>query len=250
MKVLGIASLLLLTALQTEAQTAAGLVAEGDKLDGLQQTEAALKVYLAAEKQEATNPSLLIKIAKQYGESMTDLRTEDQKKKKAGEAALDYAQRAFKLAPQMSDAALAVAICYGRLLNLVPVRTRVEYSRFVHDFAQKAIDLNPDSDYAWHMMGRWNQAVATMGAFTTGIVNLVYGGLPDASLEKSRACFEKALRIKNDRVSHHIELGRTLAFMGRKDEARRQIESGLAMPNHERDDPQTKERGRQVLKTL
>ena len=249
MKVPGIAVLLLLTALQAGAQTTAGLVAEGDKLDGQQQTEAALKVYLEAEKQEAAPPALLIKIAKQYGESMTDLRTEDQKKK-AGEAALDYAQRAFKLAPQMSDAALAVAICYGRLLNLVPVRTRVEYSRFVHDFAQKAIDLNPDSDYAWHMMGRWNQAVATMGTFTKSIVNLVYGGLPDASLEESKRCFEKALKIKSDRVSHHIELGCTLAFMGKKDEARRQIETGLAMPNRERDDPQTKERGRLALKTL
>ena len=57
MKVSGIAVLLLLTALQAGAQTTEGLVAEGDKLDGQQQTEAALKVYLEAEKQEAASPA-------------------------------------------------------------------------------------------------------------------------------------------------------------------------------------------------
>ncbi|MDB6139482.1 MAG: hypothetical protein JWO94_2554 [Verrucomicrobiaceae bacterium] len=249
MKPLALALLFWVPALLALAQSAPDLIADGDRLDSQQKTGAALKVYLQAEKLDASNASLLIKIAKQYGESMTD-KHGDEEKRKAGDTALAYSQRAAKLAPKMSDAQLAVAICYGRLLDLVPVRTRVEYSRLVHDFTQKAIDLDPKSDYAWHMLGRWNQAVATMGTFTKGIVSVVYGGLPDASLEKSKECFEKALKIREDRVSHHIELGRTLAFMGRKDDARKQIESGLAMPNKERDDPDTKERGRETLKTL
>ena len=249
MKTLAFALLTFLQALHLQAQTASSLIAEGDKLDSQQKSESALKAYLQAEKLDADNATLLIKIAKQYGESMTDKRGDDDKKK-AGEMALGYAQKAAKLAPKLSDAHLAVAICYGRLLDLVSVRTRVEYSRLVHDFTQKAIDLDPKSDYAWHMLGRWNQGVATMGSMTKGIVSLVYGGLPNASLDKSKECFEKALKIKDDRVSHHIELGRTLAFMGKKDEARKQIESGLNMPSKERDDPDTKDRGRETLKTL
>ncbi len=249
MKTLSLALLIFLQALEIHAQTASSLIAEGDKLDSQQKTGPALKAYLQAEKLNTDNADLLIKIAKQFGESMTDKRS-DEDKRKAGETALSYAQKAAKIAPKMSDAHLAVAICYGRLLDLVSVRTRVEYSRHVHDFTQKAIDLDPRSDYAWHMLGRWNQAVATMGSMTKGIVSLVYGGLPNASLDKSKECFEKALKIKGDRVSHHIELGRTLAFMGKKDEARKQIESGLSMPNKERDDPDTKDRGRETLKTL
>ncbi len=231
------------------AESAASLIAEGDKLDSQQKTLPALKVYLEAEKVDSNNADLLIKIAKQYGESMTDISDIDAKRK-AGETALDYSKRAAKLAPKMSDAHLAVAICYGRLADLVSVRTRVEYSRLILSSTQKAIELDPQNDYAWHMMGRWNQAVATMGSLTKGIVSVVYGGLPNASLEKSRECFEKAIKIKDDRVSHHIELGRTLAFLGKKDEARKQIETGLGMPSKERDDPETKGRGRVTLKTL
>ena len=230
-------------------QTAIQLIAEGDKLDQSQKTEPALKVYLAAEKLDDRNASLQIKIAKQLGESMVDKPT-DAEKRKAGEEALRHALKAVELAPSLSDAHLAVAICYGRLLDWVPVRTRVEYSRHVHDYTKKAVDLDAKSDYAWHMLGRWNQAVATMGTFTRGIVAIVYGGLPDASLSNAKQCFERAVKLNSQRVCHHIELGRTLAFAGDRDSARKEIEAGLALPNRERDDPETKARGRETLKSL
>jgi hypothetical protein len=47
-----------------------------------------------------------------------------------------------------------------------------------------------------------------------------------------------------------VELGRTYALMGRKEEAKKFIEKGVAMPNRDRDDPETKERGRMTLQSL
>jgi hypothetical protein len=38
--------------------------------------------------------------------------------------------------------------------------------------------------------------------------------------------------------------------MGRKDEARQCINKGLAMPDAEKDDPETKQRGRETLAKL
>ena len=43
---------------------------------------------------------------------------------------------------------------------------------------------------------------------------------------------------------HYIELGRIYAQMGRKEEARKYIHKGLAMPEQEKDDPEMKEIGR------
>ena len=158
MKCLPLLALTLLTAGTLHAQpaaapTAASLIAEGDQLDAQLKTEAALKVYLQAEKLEPASATTLIKIAKQYGESMTAIPKEADKLK-AAENALAYAQRALKLAPRLSDANLAVAICYGRLLKLVSVKTKVEDSRLIREYAQKALQLDPASDYAWHKIGR------------------------------------------------------------------------------------------------
>ncbi len=44
---------------------------------------------------------------------------------------------------------------------------------------------------------------------------------------------------------HYIELGRIYAQMGRKEEARKNIQKGLAMPDKEKDDPEMKEIGKQ-----
>ena len=242
-------SLFTLIALGAHAQTAAELIARGDALDANLRSEEALPLYLKAEKLQPDDTGLLIKIAKQYGESMTGMKSKEAQRK-AGETALAYSQRAVKLAPSMADAHLAVAICYGRLLELMPARQKVEYSKLVRQGAEKAIQIDPKSDYAWHMLGRWHQAVATMDGFTKAIVKIIYGGLPDASLAEAVKCFEKARQLKPDRLAHTVELGRTYAMMGRKVEARKYLDQGLAMQNKERDDPDTKARGRETLKVL
>lgn len=244
---------LLLLALCLDAargnEAAVALIIRGDALDAQLQTAGALDAYLEAEKLQPDNPALLIKIAKQYGESMVDLADED-RRRAAGEKALAYAQRALALAPDLADAHLAVAICYGRLLDLVPARQKVEYSRQVKIHTEKAIALDERSDYAWHMLGRWHRAVADTGALLKGIVKVVYGGLPDASHEDAAAAFEKAIALKPDRVAHHIELGLTYAEMNRKADAKQALERGLALPSKERDDPDTKARGKEALADL
>lgn len=238
-----------LAAVASFAQTADQLIAAGDDLDAKLQSEKALEYYQRAEKLRPDDADLLIKIAKQYGESMTALRDADAKRR-AGQTALQYAQRAQKLAPKNSDAHLAVAICYGKLLELVPAKQKVEYSKLVRQGADRAIQLNPKSDYAWHMLGRWHQAVATMDGLTKAIVKIVYGGLPSASLEEAEKCFAKARQLNSNRLAHVVELGRTYAMMGRPVEAKKYLALGLEMPNRERDDADTKIRGRQTLKEL
>jgi hypothetical protein len=49
---------------------------------------------------------------------------------------------------------------------------------------------------------------------------------------------------------HYIELGLVYAQMGRTDDARRSISAGLSMPNTEKDDPEIKRQGREVLAKL
>ena len=231
------------------AQSAAEWIAKGDQLDSQQKTSQALAAYLEAEKISPNDPELLIKVATQYGESMVDAKTSDQERA-LGEKALAYSQRAVKLAPSLSDAHLAVAVCYGRLLDLVPAKIRVDYSRRVKASTEKALELNPKSDLAWHMLGRWHQAMADVGPLTRGLVKLIYGGLPPSSIEDSVSYFERAVRLNPSRVAHQVELGRSLAMAGKKDAAIAALRRGLSLPSRERDDPETKERGKATLEQL
>ena len=79
---------------------------------------------------------------------------------------------------------------------------------------------------------------------------LFYGKLPTSTNENAAKCFQQAIKINPNRLMHHIELGRTYARMGRTADARVCIEKGLAMPELEKDDPELKRRGREVLAKL
>ena len=68
--------------------------------------------------------------------------------------------------------------------------------------------------------------------------------------EEARVHIEKAIELNPNRLMHYIELGRVYAQMGRTDDARRFIAKGLAMQNTEKDDPETKREGRELLARL
>ena len=103
---------------------------------------------------------------------------------------------------------------------------------------------------AWHVLGRWHEALASISGVKRALCGLIYGQLPNTTNEAAVICFDKAIAINPSRLRHYIELGRTYGQMGKNAEARRFIEKGLAMPNMEHDDPELKQRGREALAKL
>jgi tetratricopeptide (TPR) repeat protein len=225
------------------------LVKTGDIHDRKFQCDEALKYYLPAEKLEPKNAGLLVKISRQYALRMSDL-TKDSEKIASGRTALSYAERAVAAAPDKCDPHLSVAICLGKLTPYLGNRESIEASRQIKISAEKAVRLDPKNDFAWHVLGRWHQSLANIGGTTRALARVIYGGLPSASNETAVECFKKAMTLNPRRLIHVVELGRTYAMMDRKDEARNYLKQGLAMPEADKDDPETKQRGRATLKEI
>ncbi len=225
------------------------LVKSGDVFDAKFQSEEALKYYLPAEKLEPKNADLLVKISRQYALRMNDL-PKDADKIASCRTGLAYAERAAVTAPGECDPHLSVAICLGKLTPFLGNKERVEASRQIKISADKAVKFDPKNDYAWHILGRWHQALANVGGVTRMLASAIYGSLPDASNDTAVECFKKAMALNPNRLIHVVELGRTYAMMGRKVEAKKYLEMGLAMPNKDKDDADTKQRGRVSLKGI
>jgi Tfp pilus assembly protein PilF len=133
------------------------------------------------------------------------------------------------LAPQNEKAHLSLAVAYGRLTDFVDDRTKVEYSRQVKAETDKALELDPTDDFAWHVLGRWNFAVATLNPILRLIAKYVYGGMPDASLEEAVKDYKKAIEMAPQRVIHHHELARTYVALGDLADARKEWETELTL---------------------
>jgi len=225
------------------------LLKQGDSYDAKLDNEQALAAYRRAESLGATDATTLTRIARQYALLMNDTQSED-KQRELGETALAYSKRAVETDPRNAKAQLSVAICYGRLVRFQGARNKVEYSRLIKEYADRSLQLDPTDSYAYHVLGAWNYELAQMGPFTRTFVKMVYGAMPVASNEEAERLFRKAVELAPERVSHHVELGRTYAALGRKEEARVELRRGLALPSREKDDPESKRRASDALGSL
>ena len=231
------------------AESADRLIDKAKAFERKFQADEALPLYLSAEKVEPKNPDLLVRIARQYRYLMTDA-SDTQEKLRLGRLALDYSNRAAECGPKDCDAQLAPAITLGKMLPYLPQKEQVSASPKIKEAVDKALAIDPRNDNAWHILGRWNRVLADISGAKRMLAGLIYGQLPKGSYEDAEAAMKKAIALNPNRLMHYIELGRIYSQMGKKDEAREMINKGLGMPNAEKDDPETKERGRETLAKL
>lgn len=222
------------------------LIKRGDTCEAQIKTKDALGCYKAAESLEPTNVGLLVRIARQYRHLMADATNPDEKLR-LGETALKYGQKAATLAPSDSNAQLSPAISYGKMLPLLSSREQARISPLIKAAAEKAVRLDSNNDLAWHILGRWHRVVSEIGSVKRAIGGLLFGALPEGSIEESTKCLKKAIQLAPGRLIHQVELGRAYADKGETDTARAYLKKGLAMPVREKEDTQAKSDAKATL---
>jgi tetratricopeptide (TPR) repeat protein len=212
-------------------------------------TNRALELFQAAAQTRPDNAFVQQKIARQYSDAEVDA-TAPAEKLRLARLALVHSQRAVELEPGNPVNVLSVAISYGKLGLHSDVRTRIGHSRLVREYAERALALDPNYDWAHHVLGRWHHEVASLGATTRLIVKVVYGGLPDASHADAVRHLERAVALAPDTLAHHVELGFALQATGRDPAARAAWERALTLPAREKHDEAAKARARAALAKL
>jgi hypothetical protein len=110
--------------------------------------------------------------------------------------------------------------------------------------------LNPDYDYAHHVLGRWHYEVASLGAGTRFLVKLVYGGLPPASTKEAVQRLKRAVELSPEAPSHRVELGFALLANDEREAAREMFEHALTLPAQQMYDQESFQRARDALAKL
>lgn len=230
-------------------EDANALMAKGDEFDKRLQAKEALEYYMPANKLEPDNVDILVRIARQYRHLMADA-SSNKEKLRLGYISLEFANRASSLAPKNAEAQLSPAISYGKMLPFMGSKDQVNAAPRIKAAVDRALQLDPTNDNAWHILGRWNRVLADVNAVKRALAKALYGGLPVTTNEAAEKCLLKAIEINPNRLIHYIELGHVYVQMGRKEDARKYIKKGLAMPDKEKDDPEMREIGVQLLEKL
>lgn len=241
-------SLVFLLPTLLSAQSVETLIAEGDSLHKHQKPDAALAKFQAADKLQPNNADILWRISREYydkgnispKDAQADLYLNAEK----------YAREAAEIAPDNAKAHLWIAIAVGKVALLKGGKEKVELSREVKEQAMKSITLDPNDDTAYHVLARWHYEVATLSWFLKTAAKVVYGGLPDASLDSSIKYFKKAIEIAPNTINHHLQLAKAYIANDQDDLARKQLEIVEKLPVDDVEDPAHKEEAKKLLADL
>jgi hypothetical protein len=143
-----------------------------------------------------------------------------------------------------------LAASLGKLALFRGGKRKVELAREVGREARRAAELDPRDFAPFTVLGVLERELATLNPLLRGFAGALFGGVPDASLERSAAFLERATRLAPGYIAPHVELARTYVEMDREAQARAELEKALALPPKERLDRLLQEQARALLRDL
>jgi Tfp pilus assembly protein PilF len=161
------------------------------------------------------------------------------------------ARKATEINPSGSKGRLYMAISLGRVALDEGGKEKVRLSKEIKEELDKALQLDPSDDIAWHVLALWNRNVATLSWIERKFADMFLGGVPkEASMEKAVECLQKALALKGSHINHHLELGITYDMLGRRDDALKEYRIVLELPITDSDDEDHKAYAEKGLKEV
>lgn len=226
-------------------------LAKGDSAYQKFDNEAALNFYKKAfDLNHQNNYEAAWKISRAYVD-LGEVKQDKNERKMYYQKGSDYADKAIDINPRGSKGYLWSSIALGRVALDAGKKEQVRLSKEIKAQVDKSLELNPNDDIAWHVLGRWNRKMATLGWVQRQFANVFLGGVPkDASVEEAANCFKKAIELNPGHINHHLELAYTYEELNEKQLAKEEYQKVLDLPEKDSDDKEHKLEAEKRLKKL
>lgn len=165
--------------------------------------------------------------------------------------AYEYGKVLLENHPDKAGAHFAYSAAVGRKAQSVGARERISMSEEIRKHAEKALELDPEYARAWNVLGNWHHRAANLSRLERLAANTLFGGAPEgASNEKARDSFKKAMEIDPNFILYYHDKAAFYITIGEKENARRVLNKGLALPVATSDDSRWKANMRDKLSGL
>jgi tetratricopeptide (TPR) repeat protein len=162
------------------------------------------------------------------------------------------ARRAVAADSLGADGHFALAAAVGRASLTMGKKDRIRRARVIRDEAQRAIELNPRHDGAYHILGRWNAEIMRLSGLSRFFAkNLLGAGIfSEASWEGAVSNMERAVALDPGRLYHRLELAQIYVDRKRYDDARAELAQLEALPDREIMDSVYRRQGAELAKKI
>jgi Tfp pilus assembly protein PilF len=227
-------TLMAVLALFSYGQTAAEHVKAGDEAYAQFDDQKALEHYQEALKLEPQNYEALWKASRAKVDIADVIPATDkdvkQRQMRLYTDATSYAKKAIEANPNDTWGHFQFAASLGKKLLMLGKKEQIDGSKQIRQEIDKAIQLDPNNDLAFHALGRWHRRMAEIGGAKRFFGSILYGSIPKGSFEESEKNLKKASEMRPEYVNHHLELGLTYVSLKKFDLAAQEFQKALDCP--------------------
>ncbi len=162
------------------------------------------------------------------------------------------ARRALAADSTRAEGHFAVAASVGLASLNMGKKERIRRAKIIRAEALRTIELDPEHDGAYHILGRWNAEIMRLSGLSRFFAKSFLGAgiFKQASWAEAIANLQKAVELDPARLYHRLELARIYADRKRYQEARDQLGRIGALPDRELLDPVYRERAAALSKRI
>ena len=133
--------------------------------------------------------------------------------------AFEYALKAFNIEPDNPDILKWYVITLGKTVEEDTIRNQIEQSKNIKNIALKVIDLLPDDEFCYSIMGQWHYKLADLGRASRRLASILFSEPPKGSFEEAQYFFEKSLEYNSDYIGTYYWLGKTYLKLNKEQKA-------------------------------
>jgi tetratricopeptide (TPR) repeat protein len=133
--------------------------------------------------------------------------------------AVDYARKSVQLDGNNASAHTWLAASLALKADRIGAKEKMNRAAEIKKELEKALELNPNDDVAWSMLGSYNYQISKIGWFSRFMGNTFVGTMPKGSREEAEKNFKKAISLNPRVIRHYHELALLYIDEGRKKDA-------------------------------
>ena len=139
--------------------------------------------------------------------------------KKNASKAFEYIEKAYYIEPNNPNILKWYVITLGKTVEEDTIRNQIEQSKNIQSIALKVIDLLPDDEFCYSIMGQWHYKLADLGRASRRLASILFSEPPKGSFEEAQYFFEKSLEYNSDYIGTYYWLGKTYLKLNKEQKA-------------------------------
>jgi tetratricopeptide (TPR) repeat protein len=150
-----------------------------------------------------------------------------------------WAEEAIRADSSVANGHFALALVLGRLSRTRGGKERVRFARIIYGETERTIQMDPQHDGAYHILGMWNAEVKRLSGLTRFAAKTFLGAgfMSRASWDSAVANMERAVQLNPQHVYHRLELASVYLDVDQPAKAKEQLQAIAGLPDGDPMDP-------------